>query len=268
MNIVVISDKNYEYQVVNLLRSIDYSGVVPDKIYYYTIGFNSTIEYNNLIKVSWPKMPHLPKYDFYKPGICLDVLKKTDGQFLYVDTDVMFSKRFHKFKIKTGLNHPCYVEGFVEYPYTFWSDSSGMTKFDENKLMTYHGVTSRSMTYIMACLFSFDNKCQDFLEEWQSICENQYLLKNHISIFPFTDETAANVLLWKRQSTDKYDRIFVNTHKFSTFKLCEENNNIHKTLIDNNMYEQCEDSSKVYFYHGTKDREENSKILNYINENS
>jgi hypothetical protein len=268
MNLLVLSDKNYEYQVVNLLKSLDYAKVVPYRIYYYTVGFNSTIERKNLIKVPWPKVSDLPKYDFYKPGICLDVLKKTGGQFVYVDTDIIFSKRFSEFTIKTGLNHPCFVEGPIEYPYTFWKDNVGITKFDERKLMDYYGVQDRTMIYLMACLFTFNVDCEDFLQEWQSICENKYLLKKHSVIFPFTDETAANVLLWKRKASERYERIFVNTHKFSTFKLCEESNDIKKEWIDNNMYEQCEDSSKVYFYHDTKDHEENTKILNYINENS
>ena len=268
MNLLVLSNKNYEYQVANLLKSLDYSKVVPYSIYYYTVGFNSTIQHKNLVKVPWPKIPHLPKYDFYKPGICLDVLKKTGGQLLYVDTDIIFSKRFSQFTIKTGLKHPCFVEGPIEYPYTFWSDSEGMIKFDERKLMDYYGVKDRTMTYLMSCLFSFSVDCVDFLEEWQSVCENKYLLKNYTSVFPFTDETAANVLLWKRGLHQKYDRMFVNTHKFTTFKLCEESDSIKNTWIDNNMYEQCEDSSRVYFYHGTKDHEENKKILNYINENS
>jgi hypothetical protein len=86
--------------------------------------------------------------------------------------------------------------------------------------------------------------------------------------YAFTDETPVNVLLWKKVIRDNYGRRFVNTHKFSTFKLCEENNNIKKTLIDDNFYEQCEDSSEVYFYHGTKVKEENEKILKYIDENS
>lgn len=268
MNLVVLSDKNYEYQVINLLKSLKYCNRDCYRVYYYTVGFNSSIDYKNLVKVPWPKIPYLPKFDFYKPSICLDVLKKTEGQFLYVDTDIIFSKRFSDFKIKTGLDHPCYVEGPIEYPYTFWTDNNITEKYNERKLMDYYGVPDRTMTYVMACLFSFDIDSKDFLEEWQSVCENQYLLKNHISVFPFTDETAANVLLWKRKKMDRYNRIFVNTHKFSTFKICEESENIKNTLIDNNIYEQCEDSSRVYFYHGTKDPVENVKILNYIDENS
>jgi hypothetical protein len=98
-----MSDKNYEYQVVNLLRSLDYSKTVPYRIYYYTVGFSSNINHKNLVKVPWPKLPNLPKYDFYKPGICLDVLTKIGGEFLYVDTDIILSKRFSQFKIKIGV---------------------------------------------------------------------------------------------------------------------------------------------------------------------
>ena len=134
--------------------------------------------------------------------------------------------------------------------------------------MNYMGVKERSMNYIMSCFFTYNNLCSDFLEEWESVCENKYLQKDQQSYFPFTDETIANVLLWKRNSSIDYSRGFVNTHKFSTFKMCEDSDNIKDTLIDDNMYEQCKYSSMVYFYHGTKDESENIKILKYIDENS
>jgi hypothetical protein len=171
--------------------------------------------------------------------------------------------------LKHDLPYPKASFGPHEYPF-MWEldDNRERVILDETRLMKYFGVVVRSMFYVMACFFTFDKHSIDFLEEWKSICENKYLLKNHTSYFPFRDETAANVLLWKNNLNEKYDRIFVNTHKFTTFKLCEENYNIKKSFIDENMYEQCEDSSRVYFYHGTKDKLENEKILNYINENS
>jgi hypothetical protein len=268
MNIVVLSDINYEYQVSNLLKSFQYANFEPDNIFYYTIGYNSNLQHKNLIKIPWPKINYLPKFDFYKPSISLDALNRTDGDFCYFDSDIILSKRFNQFQIKSNLGYPCFSEGVIEYPFTFWKSDTETILFDETKLMKYFGVVDRSMFYVMACFFTFDKHSIDFLEEWKSICENKYLLKNHTSYFPFRDETAANVLLWKNNLNEKYDRIFVNTHKFTTFKLCEKNYNIKKSFIDENMYEQCEDSSRVYFYHGTKDKLENEKILNYINENS
>jgi hypothetical protein len=268
MNFVFYSDSKYEYQVKNFLKSIPYGGMSGSNFYYYTIGFESDISYPNLNLIPCDKSKTLERFEFYKPGICLDSLKRTEGNFIFVDTDIILSRRFKNTPFNYMSNHPVFCRGPIDYPNTYWADSKGTTVFDENKLMRYLGVQQRTMNYVMTCFFTYNNLCKDFLEEWESICENKYLQKNQQSYFPFTDETIANVLLWKRNASIDYDRGFVNTHKFSTFKMCEESDYILDTLIDDNMYEQCKDSSKVYFYHGTKDEIQNDKILKYINENS
>jgi hypothetical protein len=268
MNFVFYSDSKYEYQVKNLLRSISYAGMDWANFYYYTIGFKSDISYPRLNLIQWEKSKTLERFEFYKPGICLDSLRRTNGNFTFLDTDIILSKRFRNIPFNYMSDYPMFCKGPIEYPNTFWADSSGKTIFNETKLMKYLGVEKRSMNYVMSCFFTYNNLCSDFLEEWESICENKYLYKDSQSYFPFTDETIANVLLWKRNATINYDRGFVNTHKFSTFKLCEGSDDIKNVMIDDNMYEECKDSANVYFYHGMKDEIENSKILNYIDENS
>jgi hypothetical protein len=268
MNFVFYSDSKYEYQVKNFLKSIPYGGMAGSNFYYYTIGFESSISYPGLNLIQWEKSKTLERFEFYKPGICLDSLNRTGGNFIFVDTDIILSKRFKNIPFNFMPEYPIFCKGPIEYPNTFWADSSGKTIFNETKLMKYLGVEKRSMDYIMSCFFTYNNLCSDFFEEWESVCENKYLHKDRQSYFPFTDETVANVLLWKRNALVNYDRGFVNTHKFSTFKLCEDSDDIKDVMIDDNMYEQCKDSSRVYLYHGTKDESENSKILNYIDENS
>ncbi len=269
MNIVLYSDIGYQQQVKNFIASLKYSGLEDCKIIYYTIEFESDIDDPRVIKVPLEKDLSGKKYEFYKPKVCLDALKYGEGQFIYFDADIMLSKRFKKLDIKNGFTYPIFCTGPIEYPHTFWQEPDGRrTIFNEKRLMDYLGVNERSMFYIMTCFFTYDKNCSDFLEEWQSFCENKYLLKEWYSWYAFTDETIANVLLWKRKATNNYGRGFINSHKFSTFKMCEENENIVNTLIDDNIYEQCEDSSKVYFYHATKVTEENEKILKYIDENS
>lgn len=268
MNFVFYSDEKYEYQVKNFLSSIPYGGMSGSNFYYYTIGFESDIKYPNLNIVPWERLEVLERFEFYKPGICLDSLSRFEGNFIFIDIDIILSKRFKNIPFNYMSEHPIFCSGPIDYPNTFWEDSTGKTLFDETELMRYLGVEKRSMDYIMSCFFTYSNYCSDFLEEWKSVCENAYLQKSSRKYFPFTDETIANVLLWKRKATLNYGRGFINTHKFSTFKMCEESNDIRDVLIDNNMYEQCKDSSKVYFYHGTKNEIENSKILKYIDENS
>ena len=266
LNIVIYSDQNYEYQVENFIKSLSYGGIKNYRVFYYSIGFYSTIKSDRVVNIYWRKDSR--RFEFYKPEICLDALNYVKENIFYFDADITLSKRFCKMPVEFGKAYPTYCKGPIEYPHTYWEDASGRTIFDEKKLMNYLGVAERTMHYVMACFFTYDENSRDFLEEYKSFCRNEYLLSQWQSMYAFTDETIANVLLWKRGISDSYGRYFVNTHKFSTFKLCEETEDIRKTNIDDNVYEQCEDSSKVYFYHATKVKEENYKILKYIHENS
>jgi len=266
MNIVMYSDQNYEYQIENFIKSLSYAGVKNYKLFYYSIGFVSNIKNDNVVNIRWKRDDR--KFEFYKPEICLDALNYVRENIYYFDADIMLGRRFLSMPVEFGKSYPTYSKGPVQNPYTFVDYEYGRVHFDERNFMNYLGVPDRLMDYVMACFFTYDEKCKDFLEEYKSFCRNEYLLSKGMHYFAFTDETIANVLLWKRGISDSYGRYFVNTHKFSTFKLCEENDNIKDTFIDDNMYEHCEDSSRVYFYHATKVKEENEKILKYINENN
>ena len=266
MNIVIYSDKNFEIQANNFIKSIKYAGIFDYKILYYNIGFTSSIQDENVLKVFWKNDGRRP--EFYKPDICLDVLKYCSEEIYYFDCDIILSKRFLKLEVKFGNSHPMYSQGPIEYPYTWESENGNVTNFSEGKLMDYLGVKERTMSYVMACFFTYDKNCRDFLEEYSSFCNNKYLLKDAKSFYPFTDETVANVLLWKRGISNSYGKIFVNTHKYKTFLYCETSDNIMDEMIDDNPYEFCENSSRIFFYHGTKVANENEKILKYINENS
>jgi hypothetical protein len=252
MKFIIYSDKNYEYQVNNFLDSLNYSQV-NDDVVYFTLGFKSSIEKKGLIKIEYPINESLPKFEFYKPFICLEALKLFDDDFCYVDSDIILSKRFKDFNFDFSVDHPMSCKGPIEYPYIYYGSEENFTVKNETKLMNYFGVKERKMFYNMSCFFTFNKNSMDFLEEWSSICENKYLLKNYSEYFPFTDETALNVLYWKRNVTNNYGHKFINTHKFSTFDMCENGDRITQTLIDDNMYEYCHDSNEVYFYHGFKE---------------
>lgn len=268
MNLVLYSDVNYEYQIKNFISCLPYAGVNDFRIFYYTIDFKSSIQHPNVICVPWKRNTSLPRFEYYKPEICLDVLKYVQDRIIFFDSDIILSKRFSKMNLSFDKECIGCCTAPIDYPNTYWEDSRGRTYFDERKYMQYMGVGERSMNYIMTCFFTYDINASDFLDEWRSVCQNTYLLKNEQSFFPFKDETIANVLMWKRNFDFNYGRSFINTHKFSTFKLCEENDQIENLLIDGNMYEQCEKSNMVRFYHGVKIETENIKILNFIDENS
>lgn len=251
--IVIYSDKKYEYQAINFLNSMKYADIENITVVYYTVGFISDLNHENLIKVPFPLDPKLPNLVLYTPKICLHALDMFNGNFCYCDTDIIFSKRFKNFNLIFDKNFPMYCKSPLEYTFTWYSKSDGEIVYkSERKLMDYFNVPERTMHYVLGCFFTFNQNSKDFMEEWLSICENSYLLKDVEHNYPFNDETAVNVLLWKRNITENYGHKFVNTNKYETFNIVENDDNILHMKIDDNIWEYCENSSEIYFYHGYK----------------
>ena len=274
ITIIFYSDEKYEYQAVNLLQSFMVNGKVNDyNFVYYTIGFHSGVIAPNLTKKFWAVDEKIPRsarvgqsnrimFEFYKPDICLDALTTYD-EVCFMDVDIIISRRFDITKIKNNKSFPLSSKGPFEYIYTYEAEDGVKIKHDEVPLMEFYNIPKRTMWYVTTCFMMINKNCIDFLKEWRSMCKNEYLLEHVIQYMPFLDETAYNVCLWKRNVTENLGHIFVNTHKYTTIKLIEENDDIQKIKVDNILEEHCEDSSKVMFYHGTKEVDENDKIFEY-----
>jgi hypothetical protein len=223
------------------------------------------IDYMTFVDKSRP-----PGMNFLKPSIMLKSISDypEESDFIFLDSDVTIGKRFDPFKFEgIGMDFPLSPFGPYEIPYTFRSFDNGITEtYTPDILMEYFNVNSKSMRYVQNCMILYGRQNLDFILEWESICLNKYLLKQHWRYFSFQDETAFNVLLWKYNCNKNLGHCFVNTHKYSTFFMVE-NSSVSNINIDDNPYEYCYSSSDVMFYHGTKDKEENVKIQKYIYEN-
>jgi hypothetical protein len=273
MRFVIFSDCNYKEVAQNLIDSLDklYGDA---NITYYTVGFNDPGFLNSLnLKIDYRYFPKkiLPNLNFLKPSILLKSLDdyKEEKNFIFLDSDITIGKRFDPYKISSSMGElPISPFGPYETPYTFRTFEDGTVQnYTPDLLMNYLNVPDRSCRYVQNCLICYNRNHSDFILEWESISLNKFLLQKYWEYFPFQDETSFNVLLWKYLSKQNLGHIFVNTHKSSTYKLVESSE-IYELEIDNNPYEYCKYSGDVMFYHGTKDREENRKIQNYINENS
>jgi hypothetical protein len=270
MKIVFYSDKNYEYQAKSLIESILINGDSDIQMIYYTIGFESTLKYSNLTKKIYPLDIKKPKFEYYKPSIILDAIDSFGGDFLFLDTDIIVGKRFNKDKFIHSLDYPLLSVGNWDYPFVCKSfDGEHQNVCDETNLMKYFGVSARTMNYVYTCIISFNEKCRDFIFEWKSMCDNEYLLVNRETYFPFPDETPMNILLWKRNIQINYDRIYLNTLEFNPLKYIEENNdivgdsNINYGIMGSDLM-RCDNSSNIMFYHGIKNSDELDKVIDYI----
>jgi hypothetical protein len=273
--VVFYSDIKYEYQVRGVIESflLNENIVGLDfKLIYYTIDFDSNFEYKNLEKIRVEKKEHLPRFEFYKPTIILDSLRRfQSNNFLFVDADIIFGRRFSLEKIMNTESYPLLSQGNWDFPFWFERVNENEIIINESSLMENLGVSERSMNYVYACIISYNYRCIEILEEWEKLCNDPILLQEREKFFPFTDETAMNVILWKKNIPRNFGRIYLNTLEFDPFKLVEENEgvsgdpNFNNGLFGNALL-RCENSSNVQFYHGMKDGNTIEKCLIFLKE--
>jgi autotransporter strand-loop-strand O-heptosyltransferase len=270
-SVMFYSDKNYEYQAKSLIESILINMEDDVTMFYYTIGFESEIEHSRLVKVPIDVDVNKPTgyrtFEFYKPNIILEHLDRFGGKALFLDTDIVVGKRFDMSYFENGYDYPLLPNGNWSYPFAF----EGSIKYDESALMKYFGVSERSMEYVYSNIISFSEKCRDFIMEWKSICDNQYLLSKRKVYFPFPDETAINVVLWKRNSKRNLGRIYLNTLEFEPFEYVEENEGIkgdptiNHGIMGSDLL-RCDNSSNIMLYHGIKDEAVLDRVIGYMKE--
>lgn len=268
MNIVIYSDYRQEHLAQSFIESMVLVGVKPNNVFYYTIDFDSALEYNFLTKIRWEKDSGLTNFNYYKPKICADALGRANGLFYYFDVDIIMGRRFIYFNPIIGNPYPICPVTPMPFPFRYFHSLDGnYYEWDETTFMKYLRVDKRSMNYVYTCFFTFDESCHLFLLESDAFCRFTYFVPHHeLRVYPFADETIINVLLWRMEAKTNYGRIFCNTHKLTTIQMVEESDKITNINVDGNQYEQIEQSSRVMFYHGSKDKETNTHILNYYRE--
>lgn len=286
MILVLFSDKGYEKMVDSFLISRKYSNNEDITVLYYSVGFDSELDYPNLIKKRWEiwdanNVPDgmlnngILNLAYYKPEILLDALSFSD-KVCFMDSDVLLSKRFSiDSVVNNDYDYPLCCRGPVEHVWVWEVFGDGITHvYNEQKLMDYFGVKDRGI-YVWSSMISVNEKCRDFLEEWDSIIKNKYLSSKSKYFFPFRDETSLNVLFWKRGNNNTLGLIFFNTIKFESFLKVENLDDFQKHvreyhIIPTNydIYETCEDSSAVNFYHGMKPGPELDKTIEWMQKNS
>lgn len=293
MVIVLYTDRSCEFQAKYCIESLLPRLAVEDKVVYYTVGFESTLDFKNLHKVPVP-YKNYPTFHYYKAELSLKTLTDFPDEkyFCFTDTDVLFSKRLNFKKLEHNLPYPLASLGPHEYPF-IWEDikpysyrhlENGLIQLDNGRIgtlgdeiiiynevpaMNYFNISSRTMQYVWSCFYSFTQNCKDFFEEYTSMCKNQYLLGRREHYYPFHDETSFNICLWKRNATSNLGYAFVNTHSYDVVKATELQS-IQARRIGKNIdalgadWEYVHNSEDVIFYHGIKEENTGREILNWL----
>ncbi len=272
MIIFLYTNKICEHQAISCIKSMEPHLTDGIKVVYFTIGFISSFETKNLIKVPIPERKY-PTFHYYKAELSLDVIRMfpDEQDFIFTDTDILFSRRMDFHKLVHTHNYPLGVHGPHEQPY-IWSrdaDGSNFQIYNEDLLMNYFNVKDKTVRYQWSCFYVFNRQCEEFFEEYTSMCKNEYLIQRRKWYYPFHDETSFNVCIWKRGGTESLGFAFVNTHDINTVKMVEKSTVSDKRLGKNvdemgSDWEYIHDSSKVLLYHGFKDEAPTRETLNYL----
>lgn len=270
MVLFLYTNKVCEFQAIACIKSMERNMPTDMKIVYFTIGFISSFERKNLIKVPIPERDY-PTFHYYKAELSLNVMdmfpEETD--FFFTDTDILFSPKIDFRKLVHKNLYPLGTFGPHENPY-IWERTNGQLEiFDERLLMNYLNVPDRTITYQWSCFYVFNRSCYPFFEEYTSLCKNKFLINRRKWYYPFHDETSFNVCLWKNNAKESLGYIFVNTHNINTVKRVEENIMKGQRLGENldemgSDWEYIHDSSNVLFYHGFKEEGNMNETLNYL----
>ena len=272
MVIFLYTNKVCEHQAISCIKSMEPHLTDDIKVVYFTIGFVSNFQIKNLIKVPIPERKY-PTFHYYKAELSLDVIRMfpEEQDFIFTDTDILFSRRMDFHQLIHTQNYPLGVFGPHDQPY-IWSrdaDGSNFQIYNEELLMKYFNVTNKSVRYQWSCFYSFNRQCEEFFEEYTSMCKNEYLISRRKWYYPFHDETSFNICIWKRGGTESLGFIFVNTHDINTVKMVEESTVSDKRLGKNvdemgSDWEYIHDSTKILLYHGFKDEVPTRETLNYL----
>lgn len=270
MTIFLFSNDACEKQSIACIEALE-SKITDDiRIIYYTIGFKSDFKFKNLITHEYPINTFHQRWNMYKPELCLYTIENyKDTDYIYIDTDFIFSKNIDLLSLKHTEEYPLASCGPVEFP-TYWESINGHTTvYSEKALMQYFGITQRSMRYLWTCLLTFNNNCVDFLEEWKSVCYNSFLVKKFKTYFAYQDETPFNVCLWRRGATKNLGFGFLNTPDIKKVIFSEENNLMNFCFgeaIDGNGYDwECVNNSKELIgYHAIKNIADIEELSKYF----
>jgi alpha-N-acetylglucosamine transferase len=104
--IVLYSNKGYEEMINSFLISMRYAKCENIPVLYYTVGFDSDLEYDNLTKIRWEINPNKISMEYYITEILIDSLKYSD-EICYMDSDIVLGKRFNIDSLfDSNLDHP------------------------------------------------------------------------------------------------------------------------------------------------------------------
>ena len=203
---VIFSNDNFEPLIEQLIIGLDrYSN---EKIYHYTINYESKLEYTNLTNIYMyveGDKNDMQFMQFIKPKVFLDILERGYQECVFLDADVQIKSNIDKVfnyftEIKDG---PILQKNMWDFTVVHGNYIPGPLLSEAMELPKQkapQGVTN---------IVLFDQRHKDLFSEWNDICFSDEI--NSIRSQEFMhDELILNCLMWKRGIKPKLFWFFIN----------------------------------------------------------
>lgn len=211
-----------------------------------------------------------------KPKLLLEAFNLGVECGIYLDSDSI--ARYNIDDLMLELHNVKTYPLFTRGVYDIMLDKNGNGNI-EKPLMDYLNVKERSMSYVQTNVFAFNVECNEFISQWNSICEDENVLSNFSIWAPYQDETIANVLLWKLGCSDSLPMYHFNIRNLKFVEEFEKFDDTDKSKYSENMLgfpfyidgEQMQwsyipyNKEMVKIFHGLKNIDEIIDVIEYQN---
>ena len=288
-NIILHCTQNYLSNSLNLIESL---GLFHDDLFFYlyTVNFVYESTSNNILSIPFKfegiennmsfvgnnndtTNKNMFKSVFLKSKIVLHSLEKMKlNEAIYIDSDMiptgeisllfkffnsiedypLIQQSIYEYQINYGRGNPFHKGGFDE------------TNILEYPMMKHYSIPVSNRThYSVSSVMLYNQNCKQFFREYDWINNFAYDmdLDNIKIIYPFSDETTINVLLWKYKLNKRIQRSQMNVDNISNIlEYYESNYDDEKEITGYVRVPSKTEKNKILFFHGLKG-ELSNKVL-------
>ena len=289
-NIILHCTENYLSNSLNLIESLRlfHNNL---NFYLYTINFVYNTDSKNIKSIPFDfegiennmsfvgnkndtSNKNMFKSVFLKSKIVLHTLEKMNLEdAIYIDSDMiptgeisllfefldniedypLIQQSVYEYQINYGRGNPFHKGGFDE------------TNILEYPMMNHYSVPVKNRThYSVSSVMLYNQSCKQFFREYDWINNFAYDmdLEDIKLMYPFSDETTINVLLWKYELNKRIQRSQMNVDDITNIiEYYESNYDDEKEITGYVRVPSKSERNKILFFHGVKGQLSNEVLV-------
>lgn len=267
---VLLSNKQFEKLTEQLIKKL--SEYTNCDILHYTIGYESSLSYPNLINIANVDS-HLDFNDpqimqFIKPDVFLETLRRGYKNCVFIDSDVQIRNN-----INSIFSYFAEINEAPIFQKTIWPITTVQGKYiPSSKVAEVVKNDGQEYSQCITNIVLFNKNHLDLIIEWRNLCQSDEVDQLRKTEF-IHDELLINMLLWKHKLKPQSFQFLLNVKNsddvkyfYSRHKKYQNRLNLNDSKLgwfDMSMIDY--DENQIIGFHSVKDYQEANTINQLIN---